>query len=217
MVLKKCRKAEVYDLSDNLLCAAEVTRASLDGYRLIVPADFELSDKTGVYKVVFFDGVAGLIHTVCVLGDPLNISKEQQSIACVIREEKGNDQRRSDLKVPVGVLIEVRCIRKPAGFDGKLPVRIPACTTNISAGGVYFVCEHSIPADAHIQFELHESSKPLQLTASVLRVDALEPLPNGKQQFGHGCRFINMKAQAEAELRSYIFRQELALRRKECE
>ena len=113
MELTNCRKAEIYDLSDQLICEAEVTRASFEGYRLIVPRDFELKEKTELYHIVFFDSAAGLIHTVCVLGDPLNISKEQQSIMCMVREERGNNQRRSDLKVAAEVMIDVSCIRRP--------------------------------------------------------------------------------------------------------
>lgn len=218
MELTNCRKAEIYDLSDQLICEAEVTRASFEGYRLIVPRDFELKEKTELYHIVFFDSAAGLIHTVCVLGDPLNISKEQQSIMCMVREERGNNQRRSDLKVAAEVMIDVSCIRRPntppPQPQPRLPAHIPAKTANISAGGVYFSCGVSLPVGAHVQFQLHEASRPLLLTAKILRVDVLEPLSDGTPQYGYGCQYIYMKSQAEAELRSYIFRKEIELRRR---
>lgn len=217
MELRNCHKAEIYDLMDQPVCEAEVTRASYEGYRLIVPQDFEMPEETALFNVTFYDGFAGLVHTVCVLSDALNISKEKQSLMCVVREEKGNDQRRSDLKIPAVMSIDVSCVRRPSGSDPKLrlPARIPAKTVNISAGGVYFSCGVFLPVDSHVQFQLHESDKPLQLTAKVLRVDeGLEPDRSGKPQFGYGCQFINLKSQAEAELRRYIFRKEIELRRK---
>lgn len=213
MELKNCRKAEIYDPQDKLLCEAEVTRASYDHYRLVVPLDFELFESQDLYHVVFFDAVAGLIHTLCKLSEPLQISKEQQSVLCSVREEKGKEQRRQDLKVPAEVAIELTCTRVPAGQ--KRPAsRISALTRNISAGGIYFACGVALPKGAHVQFQLHEASKPLTLTASVLRTEELPPLPNGNAWYGHGCRFVEMKPQAEAELRRYIFQKELEIRRR---
>ncbi len=233
MELRNCHKAEIFDLSDQLICEAEVTRASYEGYRLIVPREFELKEKTELYHVVFYDGVAGLIHTICVLGDALNISKEKQSVMCMVREERGNEQRRRDLKVPAEVGIEVSCVRRPAEPAAisteltievsfahpradmkRLPARIPAKTRNISAGGVYFVCGCCLPVGAHVQFQLHEASRPLQLTAKILRTETFEPEGDGPVQYGHGCQFIQMKPNAEAELRSYIFRKELEQRKR---
>ncbi len=214
MELKNCRKAEIYEPEGGFLCEAEVTRASLDKYRLIVPADFELYESTGVYKVVFFDGAQGLIHTMCKLADPLPLPNEQQSLLCVVREETGKEQRRQDLKVPAEVSIEVACTRVPAG-QKRVAGRIPATTRNISAGGIYFICEQQFPQDAHVQFHLHEASKPLQLSARVLRAEALPPNRDGAPLFGHGCRFVDLKPQAEAELRSFIFKKELEMRRRE--
>lgn len=229
MELKNCHKAEIYsfedepvsaeiyNMKDEPLCEAEVTRASFDGYRLIVPQDFEMPEDTGLFNVTFYDGYAGLVHTVCMLSDALNISKDKKSLMCTVREETGTDQRRRDLKIPAVFSIDVSCVRRPSGSDPKLrlPARIPAKTVNISAGGVYFSCGVCLPVDSHVQFQLHEAEKPLQLTAKVLRVDeGLEPDGKGSPQFGHGCQFINLKPQAEAELRRYIFRKEIELRRK---
>lgn len=215
--LKNCHKAEIYDMMDQPVCEAEVTRASYDGYRLIVPREFEMPEPTSLYNVVFYDGFLGLVHTVCVLSDALNISKETQSLLCVVREDRKRDQRRKDLKVPAVMSIDVSCVRRPSGSDPRLrlPARIPAQTANISAGGVYFTCGILLPVDSHVQFQLHGAAKPLQLTAKVLRVDELAPAKDGQPVYGHGCQYINLKSQAEAELRSFIFRKELEQRRRD--
>lgn len=213
MELKGCQKAEIYSPAQEFLCTAEVTRAAYDNYRLIVPLEFEVSTELEYYEVVFFDAFAGLVHTLCRLSDPLHISKTQQSLLCVVREERGREQRRQDLKVPTNASIEVSCIRLPAGAK-RPPARIQAKVRNISAGGIYFACQYPIPKGANVQFQLHEASKPLQLAANVLRQEELEPLSDGTPQFGHGCRFIDLKPNAEAELRSYIFRKELQMRQR---
>lgn len=213
MELKNCQKAEIYDQKGTLLCEAEVTKASFDHYRLIVPLTFDFDETVDVYPVIFYDAVAGLIHTECKLSDPLNLTKDQQSLLCAVRVETGKEQRRQDLKVPAEVPIDISCTRVPPGQ--KRPAgRIPALTRNISAGGIYFFCDQSIPVGAQIQFQLHEAAKPLQLTARVLRREEFQPDQESRGRFGHGCRFLDMRPQTEAELRSYIFRKEAELRRR---
>jgi hypothetical protein len=213
MELKGCHKAEIYSPEQEFLCTAEVVRAAYDNYRLVVPLDFEVSSELEYYEVVFYDAFAGLVHTLCRLSDPLHISKSQQSLLCVVREEREREQRRQDLKVPAEAAIEVTCTRMPAG-EKRLPARIQSKVRNISAGGIYFYCQYPIPKGTIVQFQLHEASKPLQLTARVLRKEELEPLENGTPQFGHGCQFLDLKPNAEAELRSYIFRKELQMRQR---
>ena len=56
MELRNCHKAEIYDLMDQPVCEAEVTRASYEGYRLIVPQDFEMPEETALFNVTFYDG-----------------------------------------------------------------------------------------------------------------------------------------------------------------
>lgn len=212
MELKSCQKAEIYNPEGALLCEAEVTKASYDHYRLIVPPEFDLDETQEFYNVVFFDAIAGLVYTECKLSDPLTVANDKQSLLCTVREEKGKEQRRQDLKVPAEVAIEVSCTRVPAG-QKRPPARILATTRNISAGGIYFFCEHPIPEGAQVQFQLHEASKPLTLTARVLRQEELPPV-KGKPQYGHGCRFLELRPQAESELRSFIFRKELQMRQR---
>ena len=61
--------------------------------------------------------------------------------------------------------------------------------------------------DAEIRFEITEANKPLLLNAKVLRQDKL-PLKREMPQYGHGCRFFDLKPQTESVLRNYIFRKE---------
>ena len=107
--------------------------------------------------------------------------------------------------------MELSCTYIPSFATG-IPQRITAVTRDISAGGIYFISDYCLPEDSVVQFQLHGASKPLLLSAKVLRFEAIDS-KDGKAQYGHGCIFIELRPQTEAVLRNYIFRQERQRRR----
>ncbi len=200
-VLKKCQKAEIYK-EEELICSVEVFRDLASDVWLSLPKDFPL-EAPGVYTVIFYDSVAGLLRCRCDLGEIQTLSDEWDSVPCTIQEVLEAQQRRLDLKISLETPLELFCTYIPGSPSG-IPERIKGTSRNVSAGGIYFLCDYLLPVDSVVQFQLHGASKPLLLAAKVLRNESLAGTP----PYGHGCKFIELKPQTEAVLRNYIFRQE---------
>lgn len=211
-VLKKCRKAEIY-LADELICVAEVFRDLTNEIWLSIPKDLSLNTSKE-YTIIFFDSIAGLLHCRCTLSKVQSLTDEWDSVPCTILEVLEIQQRRQDLKISLETTLELFCTYVPrsAVTAVRIPEQITAVTRDISAGGIYFICEYCLPKDTVVQFQLHGASKPLLLAAKVLRFEALDSKKD-KEQYGHGCAFIELRPQTEAVLRNYIFRQERQRRR----
>lgn len=207
-LLKNCNKAEIFTPSNQLICEAGVFHDLADRLQLLVPIDFAFTYKEHpFYFVVFYDPISGLINCRCTLSTPSSLPDGRQSLLCKIAEVLNRNQRRQDLKVPLSTEIELTGIRVSA--EGRYPPvsRIPAVTRDISAGGIYFTCQYPLSVDTLATFQFRETAKPLTLSVRVLRQDQLKPV-KGVDQYGHGCRFIDLEMDAESELRSYIFRRE---------
>lgn len=202
-VLKKCQKAEIYN-GDELLCEVEVFRDLASDVWLSIPRDFELKP-SDAYTILFYDSIAGLLRCRCSLGETQELSDEWDSVPCEILEVLDTQQRRMDLKISLETTLALSCSFIPGPHAG-IPEQFDAVTRDISAGGIYFFCDYSLPAGSVVQFQLHGASKPLLLSAKVLRTDKIEDKKGIR--YGHGCQFYDLKPQAEAVLRNYIFRQE---------
>ena len=87
----------------------------------------------------------------------------------------------------------------------------PAAVEDLSAGGVYLCTDLPLRKGRHLWFDLQEVDGTL--TAQILRVDSPKSAA-GKQRFGYGCRFIELTAQQESQLRGYVFREELRRRKR---
>ena len=204
-MLKKCRKAEIFNPAESLLCQAEVFSDISDRLWVSVSHDFPY-EEFSYFNITFYDPVSGLVRCRCTLGSPESLSEERLSLLCTIVEVLESHHRRQDLKIPLEIEVELTCTYLPAGAP-EPPSTFTAITRNISAGGIYLICEHPLPEDAEIRFEITEANKPLLLNAKVLRQDKL-PLKREMPQYGHGCRFFDLKPQTESILRNYIFRKE---------
>lgn len=207
-VLKNCRKAEVY-LADKLICEAEVFRDLNNEVWLSIPKDLSLN--ASEYTILFFDSISGLLRCRCALSEVQPLTDEWDSVPCTILEVLDTQQRRQDLKIPLETTLELVCTYVPS-FATHIPQHIMATTRDISAGGIYFICDYRLPEDTVVQFQLHGASKPLLLAAKVLRFETLKD-KRGNEQYGHGCIFIELRPQTEAVLRNFIFRQERRNRR----
>jgi len=211
MELTNCTKAEIYSADETPLCEARVFWDSAGLYQLLeVPREFKLYEDYE-YIVIFYDATVGLVHCRCQLKMHGERGEDEQdaalkSLSFTITEVLETIQRRQDLKVPASAEIEITVQRLASGSANPPPWKpFPATTVNLSAGGVYFVCQYALPADSEVHFLLKEGPKPIELTAVVLRLDELPPkkrLP----RYGHGCKFVNLKPASESGLRSYIFR-----------
>ncbi len=169
MELTNCNKAEIYAVDGTPLCEAHVYWDSAGMYQLLeVPCSFELSD-TGEHMAIFYDSTAGLVHCRCQLR-PHGNEGDVKSCSFTITEVLETIQRRQDLKVPTNAEIEISAVQMASASAAPPPKgAFTAVTENLSAGGVYFVCQYALPVDSEVHFELKEGPKPIELTAVVLR------------------------------------------------
>ncbi len=204
-LLRNCRKAEIFSPSDEFLCQAEVFTDKSEQLWVSVPHSFSYEEHS-YYNITFYDSVSGLVRGQCILGSPQDLSERRLALMCDVTEVVETRQRRQDLKIPLEIEVEVTCIYLPEGVEAP-PQTFPAVTRNISAGGIYLISEYPLAEGAEIQFEIKEASKPLVLTAKLLRQEKLPPKME-QPQYGYGCRFIKLKSQMESVLRNYIFRKD---------
>lgn len=209
-ILQNCTKAEVFDDSDHLLCQAGVQLGPMDGLMVTVPDTLDYKSQE-TFQIVFYDPTLGMLTCRCVLSAPLDLPDHRLSFRCEILERLHQEQRRQDVKVSVGVSVQIHVARQPGDRVQITKDGCPAQVLNISAGGVYLRTALPLQAGRRLWFDFKETGETIPLTAQILRVDNLSPIPE-KVLFGYGCRFIDLSTRHESQLRSYVFREELRRR-----
>lgn len=193
-----CKKAEIPGNKGMPTLRAAVSHAPTGGLLLSLPRDTVFSSDIPV-EVIFFDPILGITQCHCRLSAPVP-SGYLRTYRCEVLETLSQQQRREDLKVSLFVPVEVT-------YNGSV---WPATVNNISASGVLLTSVLSAKKGEHLAFQFSRTDTPVYLTARILRVD-LRPPQKGKMTYGYGCRFINLRAQDEAMLRSYVFQEERRL------
>lgn len=213
MKLQRCKKSQVYNLNNELLCEAEVTELSEDTATLQFPESCDDILRSEVL-VTFFDGIQGLVTCFCRLSDYKEFyvqpNEQISTVQCEIGEETSVIQRRNDIKVPVEIETTVSFIG-----DKDEPQTADITIMDISAGGIFCVCKHYWYAGETFTFSLF--GKHFSFEAEVLRHQDPGTYDNRfakeDELHGYGCRLINLSAAAESFLRKYVYEQDLYQRR----
>ena len=195
--LENCKKAEVFGDSNNFLCEAAVSLGPLGSILVAVPRSMDYKAQEN-FTLVFYDPVMGKLTCRCALSAPLPLPDQMCSLRCQVLEQLAQEQRREDVKVPVIVRMMLHVSRQPGDSVYVPPEGWPATVQNISAGGVYLQTDLPLV---------------LRLEARILRVDDLTKRPN-QPLYGYGCKFINLSARSENQLRNYVFREEKRQRKR---
>ena len=208
--LERCKKADIYDNKEQLLCEAQVNVTYLGEIFLYTPRSFDHHQQED-YPIVFFDPVMGLSTCRCRLTAPVHQS-QQTVFRCAILKEIAQVQRRNDIKVPLSIPVTITVTYMPDPTIARPEGSYPATVGNISAGGVYLRSELEVEPGVHLDFEFDETGEPIFLTAEVLRAEEIpRRRPKEKISFGYGCRFVDLSACFENRLRSYVFQEERRL------
>jgi len=212
-ILEYCKKAEIFDKDNNLLCEAAVSLGPMGSLLLTVPRslDYQAQD---AFLILFLDPTLGKLTCRCALSSPLLLPDQMYSLRCDILERVSQEQRRQDLKVPlkvpVGLEITIHATRCPGDSVFVPDEGWPARLMNLSAGGAYIQTDLVLAEGRQIWFDFRGAGAPLRLTASILRVEDLTVYPT-KPLYGYGCKFVGLPARAESQLRSFVFREERQL------
>lgn len=212
-MLDHCKKADICDDEGELLYQCSVQQDPLGGLLLVLPRELDYQAQDS-FLVVFYDPTMGMVTCRCRLSVPLNLPDRMCSLRCEVVEQLSQDQRRQDLKVKVGLKVMLQVSVQPSDSFSLPEEGYPAVVEDLSAGGVYLRTDLPLRKGRHLWFDLREvGGDSFTLTAQILRVDRPQSAV-GKQRFGYGCRFIELTAQQESQLRSYVFREELRRRKR---
>lgn len=187
-----------------MICQAAVN-VNQNGQVLLIIPRAATYKANSVYRVLFYDPVLGRVTCRCRLSASVPLPKVLlNSLRCEVLEQLAQDQRRQDVKVPLGEKILLHAVYQP-GDVGKIPEGgSPATIENISAGGVYLKTPLLLAKGRRVWFEYRINGEKLTLSCTILRVENGRMI-NGRIQYGYGCKFTDLLARHENMLRSYIF------------
>ncbi len=229
MLLNDCTKASIYSLQNIFLCDATVSNIRENSV-LLTMKDSSADFLTSEINVTFYDGIKGLVTYFCELSGYKEIMTEPNvfisRVTCTLRKQLSVLQRRRDIKVHVNIPIRLSYASRQ-----DVEVNVTGAIRNISAGGVFFTCHYTFLTGSVVEFSFspRKDIAPLLLRAEILRVQDRESLKNmldadihsgvngsvvDTDLRGYGCRFVDISPHSEAQVRNYVFREDLIRRKK---
>lgn len=111
-------------------------------------------------------------------------------------------EARDELRIQVSIDIDIDC----PNFYAKVPVTIK----DLSASGLLFVSDQKFEPGMNFSFEFPDTAEYPEVTARIVkkrpvRVDGLT---------GYGCQFLHLSPKLEAEIRKFVFRQDVLYKKK---
>lgn len=211
MFLIDCHKASIYTIDNDYLCDAIVSQITEESLLLTFKAPSADILRSEV-RVTFYDNVRGLVSCSCALSgykEYIDTPGNWHScVTCTFREIIDTIQRRDDIKVHVDIPVTLHF----TDSEGK-NASAEAVIRDISAGGVFITSAYAFFTGEIIHFSFLTDSKKLHLKAEILRLDKNDinnKSPKDKiapDQFGYGCRFIDVPSYVEASVRSFVYKQ----------
>ena len=207
-MFEKCKKADILERTGALICQARVSVGHSGEVLLVLPRAAVYKPNAN-YHVVFYDPVLGRVTCRCRLSASLTLpGGELCSLRCEVQEQIYQDQRRQDVKIPLGLNIMLHAAYQPGDSIPPSSLGVPATIVNISAGGVYLRTSLQLAKGRRVWFDFAEAGDNMTLSAKILRVENASVSNNSKFLYGYGCKFVDMLSRHEATLRSYIFQQQ---------
>ncbi len=207
-MFEKCKKAEILEKTGALICQARVSVGRNGEVLMVIPRAAVYKPNTN-YHVVFYDPLLGRVTCRCRLSTALPLpGGELCSLRCKIVEQLYQDQRRQDVKIPLGLNIMLHAAYQRGDPIEPSALGVPATIVNISAGGVYVRTSLQLDKGRRVWFDFAELGEKLTLSAKILRVENASVASNSRFLYGYGCKFVDMLSRHETALRSYIFQQQ---------
>lgn len=216
MDLTNCKKASIYNLERNFLCDATVSNA--EGNSVTLLYDNPTADllRSEVY-VTFYERTQGLVTCYCTLSDYKEYLEAPgcrvSTTHCKLEREISVIQRRNDIKIHVELDTIIT-------FQNEEDVLLNAAIIirDISAGGIFFTCHYQFSHGQEFTFAFSQASPSLMLKARIIRIQPPHEynpkLPDEKNLFGYGCKFIELSPYKESIIRNFVYRRDLQLQKK---
>lgn len=213
-MFEKCKKAVILEKTGDLICQARVSVGRSGEILLVIPRA-AVYKANASYRVVFYDPILGRATCRCRLSAALPLpGGELCSLRCEVQEQLAQEQRRQDVKIPLGLSIMLHPVYQPGDTVRHSELGVPATIVNISAGGVYLRTSVLLLKGRRVWFEFTEAGESMTLNAQILRVENAS-LSQNQLLYGYGCKFVNMLSRHETLLRSFIFQQQRQQRNRE--
>ena len=211
-MFERCKKADILEKSGELLCKARVKVGRSGDIMMIIPTAVWYKPN-GMYHVIFYDPVSGLVTCKCRLSASVTLpGGELCSLRCEVQSRLAERQRRQDVKVPVQINVMIHTNFMPGDTIQVPEIGWPAVIDNISAGGIYFRMATALPVKRRVWFSMRQAGEEMTLSAQILRVERHTATAGHGEMYGYGCKFINMLSRQETLLRSFVFQEERKLR-----
>ena len=194
MRLKDCESCLVYGSDRKPLSRARVTEVKENVLQL-----YFRSPKLKAVRlktiVDFYDAQQGLIRTLCDMTLKKNPkvyeAGEPWMADCTILEVKDSLQRQQDIRARVRIDISFESERHGT-FYGTIE--------NISAGGFFVRTKMPLDRNELISFQYSFRTAVRLFKARVIRMQRMG------DEYGFGCRFIDLSENAEAVIREHVYK-----------
>lgn len=189
--LQNAQNGKLYSLECRCLANVRYGKRADETYVIIVPKS-SVEDISGKVFLVPENG-----REKTILMSLARISGDESEFRDIFEgrrvELKQDSAERQDVRVDITAAVEVR--------SPLLAEKKRVLVKNISAGGIFFVCNEMWERGTLFSFEMPlGDQKPVPLVGEVVHAK-----PMGKELFGHGCRLLPLTADAESQIRRFVF------------
>lgn len=189
--LQNAQNGKLYSLECRCLANVRYGKRADETYVIIVPKS-SVEDISGKVFLVPENG-----REKTILMSLARISGDESEFRDIFEgrrvELKQDSAERQDVRVDITAAVEVR--------SPLLAEKKRVLVKNISAGGIFFVCNEIWERGTLFSFEMPlGDQKPVPLVGEVVHAK-----PMGKELFGHGCRLLPLTADAESQIRRFVF------------
>lgn len=119
----------------------------------------------------------------------------------------GSSQKRQNTRV--NKRLEYRLTKYYAdGVERSFSPPLEIIILNLSATGLYFHCDHKFEVGFTFPLVLRETGRPVLLRVEVVRREIYD------RTYNYGCRFVNIAERDVDEIFRFVFREQIAQRRR---
>lgn len=193
-------ESEVYDLELNLLAKAKTYTGKMYGdFSLIFSEKPKKQLPEKIFLLLHLDEQS-FISYLCTLSGELIETKDEQSGGKCYKIEVFNEEAetlKDELRVYTSFWAEVR----EEGRRQSVEVEVK----DISVGGIMFITEEKLDVKKTCSFTFWSGKKDITVDV-VIKMQRPVGIPG---MFGYGGKFLYLSRNQEAEIRSFVFQQDI--------
>ncbi len=225
MNLTRCRSALIYLNENDLspLCEVAVTNLIENTATLIIDDDV-VDSLNSEMDITFLDENLGLVGYKCFLSAPKKFLSDDgkwlNSVECELVSIVSATQRREDFKIKADLVVsaiipkEMEIPKDFTNYTSQFGINsVKGKSINISAGGIFFVCDFKFYKDSCIDIYISLSNgHKLRVSVDILRREDIVN-KDGSTSYGYGCKYTKLSSGIESTIRNFVFQKQRENRR----